>query len=144
MSMDGKEFDGEEEAGDDRKLWELLGRSAPVKASPYFSRRVINHLETSAPPRWVWAWPRLPGFPQAAGWGGAFAAIALALGLMLSPGASPVSHVPARAEIRSVAAAVAPAGIQDVSPQDIQVIADLDNQLAREETTVWTEDSTVF
>ncbi len=143
--MDGKEFEGDGEAGDDRKLWELLGRSAPVKASPYFSRRVLNKLESAAPGR-SWAWLRLaqwPRLPRAAGWGGVFAAIALGLSLMRAPGVNLPRRMPAQFQT-AAAAAVAPAEIQDVSPQDIQVIADLDNQLAREETAVWTDDSTVF
>lgn len=139
--MDGKGFEADEEAGADRKLWELLGKPAPVKVSPYFSRRVLVQVEADARRR-SWAWPRWLRLPRAAGWGGAFAAIALGLSLMRSPGASPMRHISVKAAMP--AAAVAPTEVQDVSPQDIQVIADLDNQLAREETAVWTDDSTVF
>jgi hypothetical protein len=135
----------------DEELWELLGKARPVRVSPYFARRVLRDLDAGDAPAHGWLAWRLPGWIVAS----STAAVAIVLGF-LSFSSIPVAQAPPMAQRQAVlrvspvprAAASTPsaAGVfevaDDVSPQDIDVIADLDNLVAREETNEWTDDDT--
>ncbi len=150
----------------DEALWKLLGRSRRVEVSPFFGRRILRDLEagTTTAPGWV-AWLR-PGWALAGG----VAAVVLSLGvwsfssLPAGPSAPLTdSHPLASLQIvEPVLALVAPAVVapapvepaprrtaimaaaEDYGPQDVEVIADLDNAVAREETNVWTDETSRF
>jgi hypothetical protein len=166
MSMDPKDDGANLEADRDQALWQLLGRSRPVEVSPYFARRVLRDLDAGiagrdpAPSGWR-AWWR-PAWILAGG----TAAVAVALGIFTFSSIPVAQQQPLpmarRAAVSSVPViAVAPASravpapaagdaaaavevADDVSPQDVDVIADLDNLVAREETNVWTDDTSRF
>jgi hypothetical protein len=75
--------------------------------------------------------------------------VALAVPTVSIPAAAPgvVSALamagPEVAAVAKDSTAVADLG-DDLSPQDVDVIADLDNLVAREETSVWTDDTSRF
>jgi hypothetical protein len=64
-----------------------------------------------------------------------------------APAVDAAPPVPAAPAVAAVAVNGDAAGADlgdDVSPQDVDVIADLDNLVAREETSVWTDDTSRF
>ena len=159
------------DARDDAALWDLLGRAPAPQAGPYFARRVLREvaLHEEAHPavagvRWwqpasLWRTYRrlvfVAGAPVAA-------LLLLFLGLRLNPVGRPA--VPGRVVAETLpvasqeddtsadtdplaapddqAASADPAVPDDISAQDVEVIADLDNLLKREESRSWTEDDT--
>jgi hypothetical protein len=170
MITDPKNDDAGAETGRDEALWELLGKARPVRVSPYFVRRVLRDLDAGdavadndLAAGWR-AWLR-PAWLLAAG----TAALAVVIGVVSLPSfpslpmnGRPVAvatrvHLPRQvATVPAVLPApAAPAAstsggapdvelASDVSPQDVDVIADLDNLVAREETSVWTDDTSRF
>ncbi len=146
---------------DDEALWDLLGWQAPpVKASPYFARRVLREVALAEERRGGWAmflrrfW--LPTPRHAAAWSGAFALGGLCLSAVLTIPASrpPLAHpqvteLPVEAPAPAVAASKLPPPAPEAVPfveaapaaQDVEMIADLDNLLDREESRLWTEES---
>jgi hypothetical protein len=164
MTNDPKHDGGGLEADSDQALWKLLGQARPVEVSPYFVRRVLRDLDAGgavadgAASRWR-SWWR-PGWMFAGS--GAVAAVVIGIFSFSSiPVAQPpsalhrqvASAAPATQAAQAVQpeAAAAPNTVaavaevpDDVSPQDVDVIADLDNLVAREETNVWTDDTSRF
>lgn len=107
-------------------LWSLLGRAPAPRVSPYFARRVVREtvrLEEEG----GWAWRLLTRWrrPYAA-WSGAAAALAVGLGLAWHPLTRPAPWEAA--------------GVEEIGPQDVEVIANLDNLLAFEENDLWIDD----
>ncbi len=157
MTTESKGEMGGMDPGDDEALWALLGRQEPpVKASPYFARRVLREIAEEPHGGW-WqrvrqSWTLAPR--HAAAWSGVFALGVLCLSavLTLPSGRSPVARVTATTlavEFSTPASAVpatatdAPDSNEEAAPvQDAEVIADLDNLLSREESRLWTEDDT--
>ena len=142
---DGAGFDPDR----DEVLWTLLGRGRPTEVSPFFARRVLRDLQADAAPNRWWAWLR-PGRVVVGG----FAVAVMSIGVFsLLPPRGAVRTEPMTAAVRplspvpAVATAFPPAAVaaaDDVTPQDIEVIADLDNTVAREETNVWTDETSRF
>ena len=169
MSNDGRDETDGMDARDDQALWTLLGRQEPTpKASPYFARRVLREV-TLAEERRADGWRRL----WSRGWpGGVFGrrsalcsgvisgACATLLLVMVYRGQSPgpargtppgeTTMAPSAAPVESLSVAPNSAAIQvEATPagspvQDVEVIADLDNALQREESRLWTEDTARF
>ena len=148
---------------DDEVLWNLLGKQTPpVKPGPYFARRVLREVALTEERRGGWStflrrlW--LPTPRHTAAWSGAFALGVLCVSAVLTiPASRPPFTRSAAADFPAEAAApaVAPAAdaflpsapepkpLAEAAPaaQDVEMIADLDNLLDREESRLWTEDS---
>ncbi len=114
---------------DDQQLWDLLGRLAEPKLSPFFARNVLRQVRQE--PRlferarfWL-SWRRL--VPAS---GLALAAIA-AIIAFYQPGPLPR---PSEGE---------PDVVAKIDPQDYEVVADLDELLASDENNLWEENSTL-
>lgn len=152
---------------DDEALWRLLGRARGAQVSPFFSRRVVRELAratekggvTGGVGGWLAGLRQALRRPRAAVWPGAVVVATFWVAVV----ATTSTHAPGRADHRSLpdvsaagmqaaagtAAAdqepVAPmVAAEDVAPQDVEVIADLDNMITREENRLWTEDTARF
>ena len=153
------------EPEDDQALWTLLGGDAsPAKVSPYFARRVLREVALAEEARAAGWWNRLRNalpngaFARRAALGsgllsGACAALLLVathLERRLGPVSLPSTQEVINAQPGVDASATAEAVPVEESPQasgqvrDVEVIADLDNALQREESRLWTEDSARF
>lgn len=142
---------------DDEALWALLGRQEPpVNASPYFVRRVLRELPGVPPGGW-WqrvrrVWTFAPRYTAVCSGVFALGVLCLSTVLKLPSGHPPMRRAAATTYavefsapangIPSVAAET-PAWAEEAVPaQDVELIADLDNLLSREESRLWTEDDT--
>lgn len=152
---------------EDAALWTLLGRrEPPAPVSPYFSRRVLREVALAGETRRVgWRaslrrlWPVAPGSRRAAWFGGLSGAAAGALfclmgglGALRTNHASP-DRTPPEAAVALAATedSAAPVGTlppdtgmledKSVPVPEVEVIADLDNILQREESRLWTDDN---
>ena len=161
------------EPGDDEALWRLLGRVRGVEASPYFARRVLREviLDEEGRGRAVAGGGWLAGLRpvlvgrRMATWPAAAVVAVFWLSVVLTtnrpapaPVAGNVAHrasSPAMAPVMRAGAAANPAAgtgtpsrtaavPEDVAAQDVEVIADLDNLMTREESRLWTEDTARF
>lgn len=106
---------------DDEKLWDLLGRSAEPKVSPFFARNVLREIRESE------------SRPQASGWlrwlvpaAGVAVAIIAALFLRVQ---TPDSN---DSDPRPDALAV-------IESQDSELIADLDDLFESDDSNSWDE-----
>ena len=111
---------------DDQQLWDLLGQTTPRQLSPFFARNVVRRIrEHPARFEWlhVWLGPRrlLPAM------GVAVAVIATILAF----------HQPAGRN----SADSPPDVIVKIDPQDYDVVADLDDLLATDESNLWDDDT---
>jgi len=112
---------------DDEQLWELLGRAAEYKPSPFFARNVLRQIRqkrgtTETVRAWL-SWRRL--LPASAVLAATVAGI-LALQHPLKPQSQPGGDADVVAKI---------------DPQDYEVVADLDDLLATDENGVWEDNS---
>jgi hypothetical protein len=113
---------------DDEQLWDLLGRGADPKVSPFFARNILRQIRQE--PRWsvrmrLWLAPRR--LIPASG-----AALAVIAALILTSGSLLHRESP-DTQIDPV--------IAKIDAQDYEVVADLDNLLASDENSPWDEDS---
>jgi hypothetical protein len=114
------------ERDDDTQLWDLLGRAkTPPAASPFFARNILREIRQQ--PRWEaalarWFRPRrlVPATALAA---------ALVAALIVFERPAALEH-----------AATDSDPIAQIDPQDYEVVADLDNLLATEDTNLWDDD----
>ena len=111
---------------DDQQLWDLLGQAKPKQLSPFFARNVVRTIrERSARFEWLRGWlsPRrlvpLTGV--------AIAVIATILAVHQPAGRNPADSPP---DV-----------IVRIAPQDYDVVADLDELLATDETSLWDDDT---
>ena len=174
MSNEAKDGKEGMERGDDEALWRLLGRARTPEASPYFSRRVLREVAYLDDPRaagmmpgaaaggWLARWRQAWHRPGAAVWPGAVAVAVFWLSVELTipsvpaPGGadryawpqempSAQTDDPTASGDRGGTMMVPAAAAEDaVAAQDVEVIADLDNVIAREENRLWTEDTARF
>jgi hypothetical protein len=112
---------------DDEHLWDLLGRAAEYKPSPFFARNVLREVRQELHPAesghgW-WNWRRL--IPISAAIAALVAGI-LALQNPMKP------RNPAQGDADVVAR---------IDPGDYEVVADLDDLLAAEEDGLWDDNS---
>ncbi len=154
---------------DDQELWRVLGRAKKPEAGPYFVRRVLREAASLPQTRPVpiflrglqaWWQAGLPLLrpPRAAVWPGAFAAAAICvagvlttfspdnLGVYPGAGSRRSANGPAAVATTQNSALLADntAGDDKFTPQDAEVIADLDSLMAHEETHLWTDDTATF
>jgi hypothetical protein len=115
---------------DDEQLWDLLGRGADPKVSPFFARNILRQVRQE--PRWLvrmrsWLGPRrlIPALG---------AAVAVVAALVISSGSLLHREAP-DSQVDSV--------IAKIDVQDYEVVADLDNLLASDENSPWDENSTL-
>jgi hypothetical protein len=113
---------------DDQKLWDLLGRTAEYKPSPFFARNVLREIRQESRPvetgrGWL-SWRRLAP------------ASAALLGLILA-GILTLQH-PTKPQIQSVGDTDV---VTKIDPQDYEVVADLDDLLAADENGLWDDNS---
>ena len=113
---------------DDEALWDLLAKSVEPEPSPFFARNVLRRVRQSN--TWlerVRSQFTIRRMVPAAGLAGAIAAA-----LLLVPTISPP-----------------PRGIDDadilakIDPQDYEIVADLDDLLAGDENSLWTDSSSL-
>jgi hypothetical protein len=111
---------------DDQQLWDLLGQAAEPRLSPFFARNVVRAVRHRSE-RFVWlrAWLCPRKLVRAAGLAVAVIAAMLA-----------VHRPPVRTPIES-----APDVIATIDPQDYDVVADLDELLVTDESSLWDDDT---
>ena len=111
---------------DDQQLWDLLGRVTAPRLSPFFARDVLRALRhRSERFAWLrtWLYPRklVPAAGLAA------AVIATLLALHRPPVRTPTEN--------------APDVVATIDPQDYDVVADLDELLVTDESSLWDDDT---
>jgi len=111
---------------DDQRLWDLLGHSAQAKVSPFFARNVVRRIR-ERPQRFEWlrSWLTPRKLVRVTGLVVAVIAVILA------------THQPATRN----QADSAPDVIAAIDPQDYDVVADLDELLVTDESSLWDEDT---
>jgi hypothetical protein len=108
---------------EDQELWDLLGKASEPTVSPFFARNVLRQVRQER--GWRdrladWFAPRrlVPA---------ALAIAAAAITMQLQPTATPTASEPV------------PEVIAQLDEIDYQVVADLDDLLAMEEDSLWTD-----
>ena len=102
---------------DDQELWDLLGKTAEPKISPFFARNVLREIRK--PNDWasVRGWLNFRRLIPAAGMAAALiAAVLLSMHTSVAPVAAPSAET-----------------LANVDAQDYEVIADLDDLLASDD-----------
>jgi hypothetical protein len=114
---------------DDQQLWDLLGEAPRPKISPFFARNVARRIRQE-PQRFerVRTWFSLRRLIPASG---------LAIVVI---GAMIVIHHPTALHKQSESE---PDAVAKVDPQDYEVVADLDELLASDESKLWDENPTL-
>jgi hypothetical protein len=114
---------------DDQELWDLLGRAAQPHLSAFFSRNIIRRIRLE-PQRFdrFRTWFNLRRLIPASG-------IALAV-----IGAVIVIQHP---RTPASASEGAPEVVVKIDPQDYEVVADLDELLASDESSLWDENQSL-
>ncbi|HAK07609.1 MAG TPA: hypothetical protein DCO65_10165 [Spartobacteria bacterium] len=114
---------------DDEQLWDLLGRAAEPKLSPFFARNVLRQVRQE---------PR--AFERVRSWL-SWRRLVPASGLALAVIAAIIAfHQPASPQHPSERE---PDVVAKVDPQDYEVVADLDELLASDDNNLWEENSTL-
>jgi anti-sigma factor RsiW len=114
---------------DDKQLWDLLGRTAEPKLSPFFARNVLREVRQGA-----------SRFGRAQNWFSlrrlvaASAVAVVVIGMAIATYTPGWSHKSSERELDVVA---------KIDPQDFEVVADLDELLAWDEDSLWTEKPTL-
>jgi hypothetical protein len=116
---------------DDQELWDLLGKAAQPQLSAFFARDVVRRIRQQ-PRRLEWArnWLSLRSLIPASG-----VAVAVAIALIIA-GQHPGSP-------RPVATDSEPEVVAKIDPQDYEVVADLDELLAADESSLWDDNQTL-
>jgi hypothetical protein len=112
---------------DDQQLWELLGRARQPELSPFFARNVIRTIRTRGKRfDWLRGWLTPRRLIPLTG----LAAAVLATILTLH------QAVPRHSRDNP------PDVVAKIDPQDYDVVADLDELLAADESNLWDDDDT--
>ena len=104
---------------DDEKLWDLLGKSAEPKISPFFARNVLREIRESESRSRVGGWLRW--LVPAAG-----VAVAIIAALFLRVQTPDSNHSESRAETLTF-----------IESADSELIADLDDLIESDDTNSW-------
>jgi hypothetical protein len=113
---------------DDEQLWEILGRTAEPKPSPFFARNVLRRIREEL--GWstrLRSWFTLRRLAPVSA-----LAAALVAALIVVQNPSWREEPPATEE---------PDLLANIDPQDYEVVADLDELLALDENNPWEDDS---
>lgn len=114
---------------DDQQLWDLLGRTAEPKLSPFFARNVLRGIRQEA-----------SRFGRAQNWfslrrlAAASAVAVVVIGMAIATRAPEWLQKSPQSE---------PDVVAKIDPQDFEVVADLDELLAWNENSLWTEKPTL-
>lgn len=163
---DAPNHDSEKNSESDA-LWELLGKARPVEERPFFASKVLQAIRSERSERaeeqsGLMAWLRrrwLMPFATVA-FAAVMALVALKPDVAVSPGASDspasLASTDPGAEFPE-SEVIAAGGKQDVQDDlvgemaavvaenaDYQIIAELDDLLAAEDTSIWTDSSSPF
>jgi hypothetical protein len=124
--IDFVQFAKEMKREDDQQLWDLLGEAKPSQLSPFFARNVVRRIR-ERPDRFEWlrGWLSPRRLVPAAGV--AIAVIATILSVHQPAGRKPTDSPP---DV-----------IVKIDPQDYDVVSDLDELLATEDTSLWDDDT---
>ena len=104
---------------DDEKLWDLLGQAAEPKISPFFARNVLREVRQPAGWANLRAWFTVRRFVPAA----SVVATLIAVFLWMQPSLGPMADPE----------------FTNMSAQDYEVMADLDDLLASEDSNSFDE-----
>jgi hypothetical protein len=113
----------------DEQLWDLLGHAAERKVSPFFARNVLRQIRQG--PRFSERVTRRLSWRQLVP-ASALAVAAIAAVIVTHRLAGPQGQ-PGKA----------PDLVARIDPQDYEVVADLDDLLASEDTNLWDDNSTL-
>jgi len=121
------QFAKEMKREDDQQLWDLLGQTTQRQLSPFFARNVVRRIREQPPDRFerLRSWLTLRKLVPVTGLVVAVIAVVLA------------THQPATRN----QADSAPDVIAAIDPQDYDVVADLDELLVTDESSLWDEDT---
>jgi hypothetical protein len=111
---------------DDQQLWDLLGQTANPRISPFFARNIVRTVrDRSGSLGWlrIWLNPR-----RLVSIGGVTVAVIAAI--------LTLHHPAVRQPTES-----APDVIAQIDPQDYDVVADLDELLVTDESSLWDDDT---
>jgi hypothetical protein len=113
---------------DDQQLWDVLARTRPVEVSPFFARNVVRSIR-ERPHRFGWlrSWLRPRVLVPATGLAAALIAALVAVHRPASLNLTPADDTP------DVVAAI--------DLQDYDVVADLDELTAVDESNLWDDDA---
>jgi hypothetical protein len=114
---------------DDEQLWDLLGHAAERKISPFFARNVLRQIRQQ--PRlseYVMRWLRWRQLIPAS----ALAVVAITAVVVTHRVAGPQSGPGKTANV-----------VARIDPQDYEVVADLDDLLASDDSSLWDDNSTL-
>jgi len=121
------QFAKEMKREDDQQLWDLLGQTTQRQLSPFFARNVVRRIREQPPDRFerLRSWLTLRKLVPVTGLVVAVIAVVLA------------THQPTTRN----QADGAPDVIAAIDPQDYDVVADLDELLVTDESSLWDEDT---
>ena len=114
---------------DDQQLWDLLGRTAEPKLSPFFARNVLREIR-----------PGASRFGRAQDWFSLRRLVAASGVAVVVIGMAIATHTP-RSSQKSPERE--PDVVAKIDPQDFDVVADLDELLASDEDSLWNEQPTL-
>ena len=112
---------------EDEKLWDLLGRSAEPKISPFFARNVVRKIREAQGETPVRPWWNVRWLVPASG-----VAVAVIAALLLQVQLPQTRHSDPRED-----------GLVLSEAQDTDLMADLDDLVASDDSSVW-DDETVL
>lgn len=112
---------------EDEELWDLLGRSAEPKISPFFARNVVRKIREAQGDSLARPWWSLRWLVPASG-----VAVAVIAALLLRVQVPEARHSDPRED-----------GLALSEVQDSDLMADLDDLVASDESSVW-DDETVL
>ena len=111
---------------DDQQLWDILGQAPETELSPFFARNVVRAVrQRSRPFELLRSWFSLRRIVPAAG-----LAVAVVAAIVT------FNHQAIRKSAES-----APDVIVQIDPQDYDVVADLDELLVTDESSLWDDDT---
>jgi hypothetical protein len=114
---------------DDQQLWDLLGRTAEPKLSPFFARNVLREIRQGAS-----RFGRVQNWFSLRRLVAASAVAVVVIGMAIATYAPRWSQKSPESE---------PDVVAKIDPQDFEVVADLDELLVWDEDSLWTEKPTL-
>lgn len=116
------------EREDDQELWDLLGRRAEPKLSPFFARNLLRKVR-----------PEGGGFGWALGWFSLRRVVsASAVAIVVIGMAVATHHLGPQKAFESESDVVA-----KIDPQDYDVVADLDELITSDDNNLWDDKPTL-
>jgi hypothetical protein len=116
------------EREDDQELWDLLGRSAEPKLSPFFARNLLRRVrQKGAGFEWTLGWLSLRRLVAAS------AVAIVVIGMAVA-----THHLGPQKPLESE-----PDVVAKIDPQDYDVVADLDELITSDDNNLWDEKPTL-